>query len=271
RYELDLETVEQRPDRRPGHPVAAVDDDLEPGDLVRLHEREDRLGVAVVPVDALVGAAARRLAESALDLLAHLLDAAIARQRERALADELRAGVARRVVRGGADQAAVEPARADDVVTDLGRGLAGVDDVDALGEQAVAVAAGELRRRQAHVVCQGDPQVSCALARELGEDAGEGAADLLGDVAVDLLAVDPANVVGLEDLGVEVHRVLDRRRWQRATALPAAGAPKSRVRSVACLSVLTPGEIRKGIPNTADFDVFDVPAVNPWAAGTAGA
>ena len=43
------------------------------------------------------------------------------------------------------------------------------------------------------------------LAAELGDDANEGAADLLGDVAVDLVAVDAADVVGLEDGGVDRH------------------------------------------------------------------
>ena len=43
------------------------------------------------------------------------------------------------------------------------------------------------------------------LADEVGEDADERAADLLGDVAVDLVAVEAADVVGLEDLGGDGH------------------------------------------------------------------
>ena len=46
-----------------------------------------------------------------------------------------------------------------------------------------------------------DAQVGRRLARERCEDAGERAADLLGDVAVDLVAVQAADVVGLEDAG----------------------------------------------------------------------
>ena len=120
-------------------------------------------------------------------------------------ADQLRAGVGRRVVRGGADQAAVELARADQEVADLGRGLAGVEHVDALGDQPGAVARGELGRAEAHVVRERDPQLARRLAGKLAEHAREGAADLLGDVAVDLLAVEAADVVGLEDRGVELH------------------------------------------------------------------
>jgi len=103
-------------------------------------------------------------------------------------------------VRGRADQAAVQAVGADEVVADLGRRLAGVEHVDALGGQPVAVARGERRRTEAHVVRERDAEVGGRLAREACEDAGEGAADLLGELAVDLRAVEAANVVGLEDV-----------------------------------------------------------------------
>ena len=62
------------------------------------------------------------------------------------------------------------------------------------------VARRELRRGQAHVAPEAEAQLARRLAGELGEHARERAADLLGDVAVDLLAVEAADVVGLEDL-----------------------------------------------------------------------
>ena len=65
----------------------------------------------------------------------------------------------------------------------------------------VAVAGGELGGGQAHVATEADAQLARRLAREIRQHAGEGAPDGLGDVAVDLLAVEAADVVGLEDLG----------------------------------------------------------------------
>ena len=158
--------------------------------------------------------------EAGLDQSADVLDAGVAGERERALAHELRAGVRLRVVRGGAHQPAVEPAGADEVVEHLGRDLSGVEHVHALGEQAVAVAGRELRRRQAHVVPQPDAQLGDRLALQLGEDPRERAPDQLGDVAVDLLTVDAADVVGLEDL-----------RWrgpQHSPSYALAAAPRLR-------------------------------------------
>ena len=69
------------------------------------------------------------------DRAADVLDAFVARQRDRALAHELRARVGLRVVRGGAHQAAVELARADEVVEHLAADLPGVEHVRALREQ----------------------------------------------------------------------------------------------------------------------------------------
>ena len=112
--------------------------------------------------------------------VADVADAGVAGQRHRALADQLRAGVGLRVVRGGADQPAVELARADQVVDDLGRDLAGVEHVDALGDQPGAVAGAQLRGGEAHVVAERDAQVGGGLAGELAEHAGERATDLLG-------------------------------------------------------------------------------------------
>ena len=72
---------------------------------------------------------------------------------------------------------------------------------------AVAVAGGQLGRGEAHVAAEAEPQLGDGLAGEVGDHAREAAADLLGDVAVDLLAVEAADVVGLEDLAGNGHRV----------------------------------------------------------------
>ena len=104
-------------------------------------------------------------------------------------------------MRGGAHQSAVERARADEVIEHLRANLTGIEHIRSLSEQAGAVSLGELRGRQAHVAAEADAQLGDGLAREIGEHARERTADPLGDRAVDLLAVETANVVGLEDVG----------------------------------------------------------------------
>jgi hypothetical protein len=103
-------------------------------------------------------------------------------------------------------QPAVEAARADEEVEHLGADHPGVDHVRALAGHAVAIARGQLGRGQAHVAPEPDAQLAGRLAGQAGEDAHERAADLLGDVAVDLVAVEAADVVGLEDLRRHAHR-----------------------------------------------------------------
>ncbi len=93
-----------------------------------------------VEVDLLERTFAGRLRQPGLDHAADVLDAAVAGQRDRALAHELCAGVGLRVVRGRAHQPAVELARADEVVEHLGADEAGVEHVRALGQQAGTVA-----------------------------------------------------------------------------------------------------------------------------------
>ena len=169
--EVERERLEDRPDHRAGHAVAAVEHDLQRLDRARVDDLQ-RLALEVrVDVDLLVGAAARGFAEAVLDVGADLLQAAVAGQRDAAALDHLRARVGLRVVAGGAHQAAVEVARADEPVEHLGADQPGVDDVRALGDHAVAVARGELGRRQAHVAPQADPQLARRLAGEVGESA----------------------------------------------------------------------------------------------------
>ena len=151
-------------------------------------------------VDVLGRAAAAASPEPGLDGAADVVDALVAAERQRPRAHELGAGVGLRVVRGGAHQAAVEAARADEEIEHLGADHPGVEDVGALGHHARAVARAQLGRGEAHVAPQPDAQLAGVLAGHVGEHAHERAADLLGPVAVELLAVEAADVVGLEDL-----------------------------------------------------------------------
>ena len=199
--QLEVESFEDRPDRRARHAVAAVEDDLEAADGILVDQLCNRGAEAGAGVDRLHAAASRRPRQPGRDQVADVADAAVAGV-EIDLADQLRARVSLGVVGGGADQATVELARADQVVGDLGRELARVEHVRALGDEARAVARRELGRGQAHVVP--DATRSCGgPCRRGGQDAGEGPADLLGGVAVDLRAVEAADVVGLEDVGVD--------------------------------------------------------------------
>ena len=104
-------------------------------------------------------------------------------------------------MRGGAHQPAVEIARADQPIDHLGPDHPGVDDVRALGHQSGAVAQRQLRRGQAHVAPEADLQLVRGLAGEIGERARQAATDRLGGVAVDVVAIEAADVVGLEDPG----------------------------------------------------------------------
>ncbi len=172
-------------------------------------KREGSLLELLVQLDLLERAARGRLAAARLrvrrelgfDLAADVLDARVAGQRDRPLAHQLGAGVGLGVVRGGAHQPAVQLARADQEVQHLAAHLARVDHVRARRQQPLAVARRELRRAQAHVAPEPHAQPRDRLARERAEHVREGPPDPLGEVAVDLLAVQPADVVRLEDVG----------------------------------------------------------------------
>ena len=167
--------------------------------------------------DVLDRAAAGSAVEPGFDLGAQLADPGVARQRDRAAPDELGAGVALGVVRGGAHQAAVEVARADEVIQHLGPDLAGVEHGRALGAHALAVSARELRGGQSHVPAEPEAQRRCRLALELADHPRERPADQLGRGSVDVAAVQPADVVGLEDPGA-------RRRCASRRMLPTGGS-----------------------------------------------
>ena len=138
----------------------------------------ERVGAVLVPdVDLLERAAARRLAEPSLDLGLDFADPGVAGERQRPLADQLHPGVGLRVVRGGDHRAAVELARADQVVEHLGGDHAGVEHRRALEDHPVAQLRRHLRRGQPHVAAEADPQLAGLLAAQPRQHPGEGAAD----------------------------------------------------------------------------------------------
>ena len=202
RHELEGgQPLEHGPDHRARHAVAAVEHHLERPDRGRIDGAQRALAEGGGDVDRL--GAARRAGgrrEAGGHERPDLPDAGVARQRQRALAHELRARVGLRVVRRRAHQSAVERLRADEEIQHLRADHSGVEHVRALRDHAVAIPAGELGSGQAHVAPEPDPQRARLLPAQAGEHAHEGAPDELGDVAVDLLAVEPADVIGLEDL-----------------------------------------------------------------------
>src|SRR3954454_5671731 len=112
----------------------------------------------------------------------------------------LRAGVRLGLLRLSPHQPAVDLARADEEVEHLGPDLAGVENVRALAHHPALVALAQLRRGEPHVAAEPDPQTARVLAGEVGQHAHERAPELLGDLLVDVVAVEAADVVGLEDL-----------------------------------------------------------------------
>ena len=166
RDQVERQLVQQRPDHRAGHAVAAVGDDLHRLDVRRVDELHRTL--AGSPARCRPPPTTRRRARSGMPVLHHpadVLDARVAGERDRALAHELRARVGGGVVRGGAHEPAVELPRADEEVEHLGADLPGVEHVGALGLHARAVARGELGRGEAHVAAEAEPQLGRRACR----------------------------------------------------------------------------------------------------------
>jgi hypothetical protein len=85
------------------------------------------------------------------------------------------------------------------VVEHLGADHSRVQDRAALGDEALADAAAHLRGLVSHVSAETDAEVRGLLLAQPGEDSREGAPDEAGGLAVELAAVEAADVVGLED------------------------------------------------------------------------
>ena len=145
--QLERQRAQDRADHRAGHAVAAVEHDLQRLDRGRVDVSSARALEVLVDVDLLGGAAAGRVAEAVLDVRA---DLAAARGRRTARPSRARPSSRRCTPSGcggGAHQAAVEVARADEPIEHLGADHPGVDDVGALGDQPVAVARRPARAR----------------------------------------------------------------------------------------------------------------------------
>ena len=127
--------------------------------------------------------------------VAHVQKARLASDRERAPPDDLHPGVLLRVVRGGDGDPAVEAQLADGEVDHLRPDEPEVEDGGAGVGRPVDDSRRHRGRRLAHVAADGD-------LRRL-ELLHVRAADRVGAGLVELGAVDPAHVVGLEDLRVE--------------------------------------------------------------------
>uniref|UniRef100_A0A6J6A357 Unannotated protein n=1 Tax=freshwater metagenome TaxID=449393 RepID=A0A6J6A357_9ZZZZ len=112
-------------------------------------------------------------------------------------------------MRSGAHEAAVELAAADEPVEHLAANLADVDHVRALRKHADQVALRQLRGLQPHVMPKADPKVLSVAPGQVAEHADKRPPDLFSEVAVDLLAVQTADVVGLENLLRNVHGVTE--------------------------------------------------------------
>src|SRR5581483_3242422 len=231
---LDRELVEQRAHHRARHAVAAVEHDLH-----RAHRRgvdEPHRRRLEVGGDVLLahGSALRRRAVelAAAHHVADLADAGVARQRDRPALDHLRARVGLGVVRGGAHQPASEVARADREIEHLGAHLADVEHGGALVADALDVAGRHLGRGEPHVAADRQLELGGRGALHVRDHARERSAHAVGHVLVQLVAVEAAYVVGLEDAGVDRRHCLNLtlsafqesdRTWGSTRVLPTTG------------------------------------------------
>src|SRR5215471_18423967 len=139
-------------------------------------------------------------------------EAGVAADGQRALADDLHARVLLRIVRRGDRDPAVEPELTDREVDHLRPDQPEIEHVRALGDRPACHGLDHGRRRGAHVVADRDPVRL--------EDLHEGTADRLRTPLVELGRVDPADVVGLEDLRIEHGRMLCKNHWNGSLGRP---------------------------------------------------
>ncbi len=194
------EALEHRRKHRSRHAVRRVDHDLQRPKRTLVDEREHLVDEAAPDVLSANLAALLDRAEAGLGPSPHVVETRVAAHGKRALADDLHARVLLRVVRGGHAHAAVEPELADRVVDHLGPDHSQVEHVGTAVCRALDQRLRHRRRGEAHVPADGD--------RARLELLDERPADAVGAVLVELRRVDPADVVGLEHLGVEHEAML---------------------------------------------------------------
>ena len=196
-------------EHRAGHPVRRVDHDLQRLDRARCRRRRAPgrrtrarcRGARPCPrrPEPPPGACARSRISSSPDSPP---------TGQRALADDLQAGVLLRVVRGGDRDAPVQPELADREIDHLRPDKTELEHVGARLRRARDHGPGHRGRGDAHVVPDRDPLRL--------EDVDEGSPDRARALLVELGAVDPADVVCLEDLRVEHRGDATRARARRA-------------------------------------------------------
>ncbi len=197
---LDLElgqVLEHGREHHAGHPVRGVDHDLERLDRLDVDERERALDVLLPDVVRLDLSRGQSLGRGRIGHgpVADLQQAGLAADRERALADDLQTRVLLRVMRGRDRDPAVEPQLADREIDHLRPDEAELEHVRARLGRAGDRRLGHRGRGDAHVVPDGDPLRP--------EHLDEGPPDRTRALLVELGSVDPADVVCLENLGVE--------------------------------------------------------------------
>jgi hypothetical protein len=94
----------------------------------------------------------------------------------------------------------VQVARADEEIQHLGPDHPGVDHVRALVDDPLPQPLGHLGGGEAHVATEAYPELRRLHAGETAEHPGERAPQQVAHLAVHVLAVHAADVVGLEDL-----------------------------------------------------------------------
>ena len=190
-----VDALEDRAD----HAVAGVGDDPQGPQAVDLHQGEDLVDEPLAEVEALHPAgAAGRAPLLGLDQPPQVLDALVPGQQVGHLPHHLEAAVLGRVV-GGGDHDPRPPAGGAGVVVLVGADHAEVEDVRPLESEPLHEGGADGRARQAHVAADDD-------LRRL-QQGGEGPPHGEGRGLVELGGVEAADVVGLEDGGIDAHAV----------------------------------------------------------------
>ena len=193
--------------------------------------------------------------------VADVEQAGVAADGERAAADDLHPRVVLGVVRGRHGHPTVETELADGEVEHLRADHPDIEDLGSSFGGAADDCAGHRRRGHAHVAPHGD-----SLRLELLDVC---TADGVRTVLVQLLGIDPADVVGLEYLGIERHR----RECYESAGSSASNAHMNRVQMDASTRVASATvsrvELReraaKSIPIAARAEGFRAANIlTPW-------
>jgi hypothetical protein len=191
RDQPDREALHHGRNDEAAHAVRRVGHDRERGDRRRVDERQHVVDVLREHVALLDGPRRERRRELvAFSQRPDLAEAGVLAHRRGAGEAELQPVVLRGVVARG-DLRRGDPQRTGSEVDEVGRGESEVDDVHAAARGALGERFGELRGRQPAVVAERDAGGAGPV--------GERGPDAPGDVRVELVGDDAANVVGLED------------------------------------------------------------------------